>query len=161
MADVTETRLPGVGVRHDFTTAHGERVGVLLHRSGRRELMVYRRDDPDTATTVMHLDADDTRTLAELLGGAQVSETITAVQQQLEGVAIEWITLPATSSLVGATIADGQLRTRTGTSVVAVVRGATTVPAPEPTHEFAAGDIVVAVGTPNGLAQLRNLLLDT
>ncbi len=47
MADVTEVRLPRVGVRHEFTTAEGERIGVLSHRNGRREIVVYDRDDPD------------------------------------------------------------------------------------------------------------------
>ena len=34
MADVTETQLPGVGVRHEFTTADGERVAVLTTAAG-------------------------------------------------------------------------------------------------------------------------------
>ena len=159
MAEVSETLLPGVGVRHEFTTAGGERVGVLSHRSGRRELVVYGRDDPDAATAVVHLSVDDTRTLAELLGASQVSEAVGAVQQQLEGLAIDWITLPPGSRFAQATIAEGQFRTRTGASIVAVVRGGTTIPAPGPEHRFASGDVAVAVGTPQGLAQLRDLLV--
>jgi K+:H+ antiporter subunit KhtT len=69
MAEVTETPLPGVGVRHEFTTAAGERLVILSHRTGRREIAVYDRADPDASTTVLHLTPDDTRTLAELLGG--------------------------------------------------------------------------------------------
>ncbi len=159
MAEVTETRLPGVGVRHEFTTSSGERVAVLVHRSGRRELMTYHRDDPDAATTILHLSSDDTRTLAELLGATQVSEALTAVQQQLEGLAIDWITLPPGSRFATATIAEGQFRTRTGVSIVAVVRGDTTIAAPGPDHRFQPGDVAVAVGTPQGLAQLRDLLV--
>ncbi|MBW3613846.1 MAG: cation:proton antiporter regulatory subunit [Actinobacteria bacterium] len=159
MAEVRETRLPGVGVRHEFTTASGERLAVLSHRSGRRELVIYDRQDPDAATTVLHLSGDDTRTLAELLGATQVSEALTAVQQQLQGLAMEWITLPRGSRFANATIGDGQFRTRTGVSIVAVLRGETTIPAPGPEHRFQADDIVVAVGTPEGLAQLRDLLL--
>ncbi|HEX2038295.1 MAG TPA: cation:proton antiporter regulatory subunit [Acidimicrobiales bacterium] len=159
MPEVTETPLPGVGVRHEFTTSAGERVAVLFHRSGRRELVVYDADDPDTGRTVLHLDPDDTRTLAELLGATQVSEALTAVQQQLEGLAIEWITVPVRSRFAGATIAEGEFRTRTGTSIVAVVRGDSTIPAPGPDHRFVPGDVAVAVGTPEGLAQLRELLV--
>ena len=55
MSEVTETQLPGVGVRHEFVTAGGERVAVLTHRTGRRELAVYDRADPDACTTVLHL----------------------------------------------------------------------------------------------------------
>ena len=158
MADVTETQLPGVGVRHEFTTADGERVGVLTHRSGRREIVVYARDDPDASLSVLHLSPGDTRTLAELLGASQVSEAVTAVQQQVEGLAIDWIAMPRESAFAGSTIADGRFRTSTGASVIAVLRGATTIPAPEPDFAFEAGDVIVGVGTPQGLTELRTLL---
>ncbi len=127
MAEVSETRLPGVGIRHEFTTNGGERVAVLSHRSGRREIVVYDRDDKDAASTVLHLSRDDTRTLAELLGAAQVSEAVAAVQQQIEGLAIDWIRIPETSKLAGGTIGDGQFRTRTGSSVVAIVVSSRTI----------------------------------
>jgi TrkA domain protein len=159
MPDVSETPLPGVGVRHEFVTAGGERVAVLTHRTGRRELAIYDRADPDAFTTVLHLSAEDTRTLAELLGATAVHEAVTAVQQRLEGLAIDWVTVPGKSGSVGTTIGEGAFRTRTGASIVAVVRGETTIPAPGPDHGFEAGDVVVAVGTPDGLAQLRALLV--
>ncbi len=157
MTEVTETHLPGVGVRHEFVTAAGERLAVLSHRTGRREIAVYDRADPDSCSTVMHLNSDDTRTLAELLGGGPVSEAAAAVQQ-LEGVAIDWIRIQEGSAHAGATIGEGQFRTRTGTSVVALVRGDDTLPAPGPEAALEAGDVVVAVGTPDGLRQLRGLL---
>lgn len=158
MAEVSETPLPGVGVRHEFSTAGGERVAVLTHRTGRRELAIYDRADPDACTTVLHLSADDTRTLAELLGASPVSEAVAAVQQQVEGLAIDWVTVPPESSFVGTTIAEGAFRTRTGVSIVAVLRGPVTVPAPGPEHRFEAGDVLVAVGTAQGLAGFRRLL---
>ncbi|HYH52374.1 MAG TPA: TrkA C-terminal domain-containing protein [Acidimicrobiia bacterium] len=159
MPDVSETPLPGVGVRHEFVTAGGERLAVLTHRTGRRELAIYDRSDPDRCTTVLHLSADDTRTLAELLGASHVSEAVAAVQQRLEGLAIDWITIPPAATVVGTTIAEGAFRTRTGTSIVALVRDGTTIPAPGPEHRFTGGDVAVAVGTTDGLAQLRTLLV--
>jgi len=159
MPDVSETPLPGVGVRHEFVTAGGERVAVLTHRTGRRELAIYDQSDPDRCTAVLHLSHDDTRTLAELLGASPVSEAVSAVQQRLEGLAIDWVTIPAGSAVIQATIAEGAFRSRTGASIVAVVRGGTTLPAPGPDHRFEAGDVAVAVGTTDGLAQLRDLLV--
>jgi len=158
MADVRETLLPGVGVRHEFTTAGGERVAVLTHRTGRRELAVYDRADPDACMAVIHLSAEDTRALGELLGTSQVSEALVAVQQRVEGLSIDWLTITEDSPFAGATIADGQFRTRTGTSIVAVVRGDTTIPAPGPETRFEAHDVVVAVGTGEGLERLGSLL---
>lgn len=158
MSQVTETQLPGVGVRHDFVTHEGDRIGVLSHRTGRRELLLYDRDDPDACRSVVHLDVEDTRTLGELLGASKVSESVAAVQQQVEGLAIDWITVGRGSAYAGATIADSELRTRTGVSIVAVVRGDSTVPAPEPSFALGAGDVAVVVGTPEGIATAFDLL---
>ena len=157
MPEVTEVRLPGVGVRHEYTTSEGERVGVVSHRSGRREIVVYDRQDPDRCRSILHLSPDDTRTLAELLGAPHLSEALASVQR-IEGLAIDWVTVPEGSSFVGSTIGDGQFRSRTGASIVAVVRRNTPIPSPGPDHRFEAGDVAVAVGTQEGLAQLRHLI---
>ncbi len=157
MADVTEVRLPGVGVRHEYTTAEGERIGVLSHRSGRHEIVVYDRDDPDRSRAILHLSADDTRTLAELLGAPHLSEALASVQR-VEGLAIDWVTVAPRSAAAGSTIGEGRYRAVTGASIVAVLRGETTVPSPGPGQRLEAGDVAVAVGTPEGLARLRELL---
>ena len=31
------------------TTARGRRIGIISHRNGRRDLVIYDREDPDTA----------------------------------------------------------------------------------------------------------------
>lgn len=158
MADVTETPLPGVGVRHDFTTDSGERVGVIVHRNGRRELVHYDRTDPDVCRTVMYLSAGDSRIMAELLGASRVAEAVGAVQHDLEGLSIDWITVPAGAASVGHTIGEAAIRTRTGVSIVAVLRQGRTLPAPGPEHILVAGDVAVAVGTPAGLEQAHRIL---
>ena len=157
VAEVRETVLPGVGVRHEFATTSGDRVAVLTHRSGRREIALYDKADPDACLAVVHLGAQDAHTLAELLGASQVSEALVAVQQQVEGLAIDWLAVEPGSKFDGTTIADLQIRTQTGVSVVAVIRGDTTIAAPTPDVRFEAGDVVVAVGTADGLSRLRHL----
>lgn len=158
MAEVTETQLPGVGVRYEFTTAKGDRVGVLHHHSGRREIFVADPADPDVARSVLELSPDDSRTVTELLGATQVTEALQAVRQRIEGLTLEWIDIPPKSSMAGCTIGEGELRTRTGASVVAVIRGDTSEPAPGPDFVLQAGDVAVAVGTAEGLELLRQAL---
>ncbi len=159
MAIVRETKLPGVGVRQEFTTSDGDVVGVLQYHDGRHDVLVYDKEDPDTCSSLLHLDDEDTRTLAELLGASQITEGIGAVQQQVEGLLLEWIALPMGSPAIGTTIGEGMYRTRTGASIVAVIRRGTSIPAPDPDFAFAADDTVVAVGTAEGVAVLRSLLV--
>ncbi len=158
MAEVSETPLPGVGIRYDFLTADGDRVGVLAHRTGRRELLVYDRDDPDACANVLRLDSDDTHTLAELLGASQVSERLADLQQHVEGLTIDWLRVGASSACSGCTLREAALRSETGVSIVAVVRGDQTIPAPGGDFQLQTGDTAVAVGTPEGIKELFHLL---
>jgi len=158
MAQVREIKLPGVGVRHEFTTEAGQDVGVLVRHDGRREILVYDTDDPDACSSLVTLSAADTRTVAELLGASQVTEAVSAVQQEIEGLAIEWLEVAPTSPAAGATIGDGMYRTQTGSSIVAIIRAGQSIPAPGPEHDLQAGDVIVAVGTVEGLASMRELM---
>lgn len=158
MSEVRETKLPGVGVRYEFTTEDGHDIGVIVHHDGRREMLVYEEDDPDACSSIVNLSETDTHTLGEIFGVSHVSETVAAVRHEIEGLAIEWIDVPEGSAAVDSTIGEGAYRTRTGASIVAVIRGAETVAAPGPEFGFAAGDVVVSVGTVEGLDVLRTLL---
>jgi TrkA domain protein len=158
MPVVRETKLPGVGVRHEFTAADGSTIGVVEFHDGHADLVVYDRVDPDRCTSMLHHTEDDTRTLASLLGASQITAGMGDVQQQIEGLLFRWIAIPTTSPAVGHTIGDGQYRTRTGASIVAVLRGGGSVPAPGPEFVLEGGDTVVAVGTNDGLDSLGSLL---
>lgn len=159
MATVRETNLPGIGVKHDFTTEDGRDVGVLVHRDGRRDIVVYDADDPDICSAQISFSAPDTRTLSELLGASRVTEAIGVVTQEIEGLGIEWLPISSDSPAVGITIGQGAYRTRTGASIVAVIRGATAHPAPDPDFRIEDGDTVVAAGTVDGLSALSDLIV--
>jgi len=154
MSDVQETDLPGIGKRFDFETSSGDRVGVIVHRTGRRDLLLYSRHDPDSCEAVLDLSEADVLTLVEVLGGSRITAHLTAVQQEVEGLAIDWIEVDASSQWAGKSLAEAAVHTRTGVSVVAIMRGDETVPAPAADTVLRPGDRVVAVGTPRGVSQL-------
>jgi TrkA domain protein len=84
MVDVRETKLPGVGVRHEFTTDGGNQVGVLVHHDGRREILVYDSEDPDVCTTLVNLTANDTRTMSAA-GDRGVGDRVDPARRCLAG----------------------------------------------------------------------------
>lgn len=156
--DIFETPLPGIGTRFEFESADGDRMAVVVRRDGQRELIVYDHDDPDTSLSSVGLSSADAAALVELLGGSRVTERLVSLRQEVEGLAIEWITLVAGRGLVGRSIGDGRIRTATGASVVAVIRDETSVPAPGPEFVFAAGDVVLVMGTPDGVRKAAEIL---
>lgn len=149
--EVFETRLPGVGVRYEFTNADGERIGVLVRRDGRREIALYDDDDPDACRAVVRLEQQEASALVELLGGSKVTERLADLRHEVEGLSIEWITMPPTGGLTGSTIGAGRIRTTTGASVVAVIRGERSIPGPGPELQFEPGDVVLLMGTAEGV----------
>jgi TrkA domain protein len=158
MSEIQEVKLPGVGYRYEFQTAEGKRIGVISHRTGLREIYVSRADDPDEFKRVLGLSADDARTLAELLGATRVAQQLAELQQRIEGLVIDWLPVREDSAYVGGTIGDARVRTRTGVSVVAIVRGEDAVPAPGPGERLQSGDYLVVVGTARGVEQVAELL---
>lgn len=151
MADVTETKLPGIGVRYDFETSSGSRIGVLVHRTGRRDLLVYSANDPESCVLSLELDSADARTLTELLGASRIAEELTAMQQDLAGLAIDWIRIDPGSEWAGQSLEDARVHTTTGVSVVAIIGEGPPVAAPGASDVLAPDAIAVAVGTPDGL----------
>ena len=70
MVEIEESELPGVGWCYRFSTAQGERVEVLAHRTGERELLLGAPDDPDAYRVVVRLSSEESGTLAGLLTAA-------------------------------------------------------------------------------------------
>jgi TrkA domain protein len=158
LSRIEEVSLPGVGLRLQFVTSDGIRVGVVHHRTGRRELFICDQDDPDTVTTSLDLSDEDSHALAEALGASSVVESLTDLKQQVEGLAIDWLTVEAGTPYVGRTVGDARIRTRTGVSVVAVIRAESPFPAPGPEFSLESGDTLVVVGTPEGIESVVAIL---
>jgi len=104
--EVEETALPGIGVRRDFVTRRGRRVGVVLHRSGRRDLLVYDPRDPDACSETITLTGEEADVFAELLGAPRIVERLTALNEQAAGLVSEQIPIPTGSRYVGRTLGE-------------------------------------------------------
>ncbi|MFP5310187.1 MAG: cation:proton antiporter regulatory subunit [Actinomycetes bacterium] len=156
--EIEETPLPGVGVRYGFDGADGRHVTVLVRRSGGRAVYVSSAADPDRADQVLDLDPADARTLADLLGGGEVSRELDALEDAMAGVGIDWITVDPASPGEGRTIGQLQVRSTTGVIIAAVLRtGELVATSPGPDLVLEAGDTVVVIGEPRDLPRVRDL----
>jgi TrkA domain protein len=152
--DIQETALPGVGLGHEFTACASRHLGVVSYRTGRRDLLLY---DPDTCHEVVRLTHEEADALADLLSASRLTGHLAELQQRVR-LAISWLTNGERSPYAGGTIVDTQTRSRTGVSIVTVLRARTAFPAPTPSFGFQAGDTAVVVGTLAGIRALAGLL---
>jgi len=160
MTDVNETQLPGVGLRHEFVCESGQRVGLITRHSGRRELLVLDEDDPDYVAESVALNPEEARVLADLLGGSTLAERFDDLRQHIAGLSIDWLPVSPRSRFVGAALGATEMRTRTGVSVIAILRAGSAIPAPGPDDVLRAADTVVVVGLADGIDAAARLLAE-
>lgn len=158
MPNVQETALPGVGVRHEFATKGGDRIGVLNHRTGNRDLLLYSHNDPDACAEVVRLNEEDARALAELLGASQVSQNVANMRQEAGGLSIDWLPINPSWSCSGCRIQDTGLRGTTGVVIVAVLRDGRMMRVAGDDFQLMPGDTAVVVGTRESIGQAQSLL---
>lgn len=156
MGRVEVTTLPGVGVMRTFLTAADDWIGVLELPSGRRQLFVDDPSDPDTRRLAAELNPDDSRVLAELLGGHDEEESADTSPTGL----VDWVQIPRASSVDGQALADLRLRSETGATVVAVLRDHTHTDI-DPAFRLQAGDIVILTGGQPALQSAVSRLRET
>ena len=156
--ELFETPIPGVGVRYEFTSAAGERLGDVVRRDGRRDLVLYDEKDPDACRDTVILTPEESAALVELFGGTKITERIADLRQDVEGLSIEWVTVEPGRGLADRTIGDGRIRTLTGASVVAVLRGERSIPGPGPDFVLQPGDVALVVGSVAGVQAAQRLL---
>ncbi|GAA3102869.1 cation:proton antiporter regulatory subunit [Streptosporangium carneum] len=155
--DVEQTALPGIGLRHEFTTRSGRRIGVVSHRTGRRDLVIYDPTDPDRACETVKLNDEEADALAELLGAPRIVQRLNALHREVEGLVSLQLPIPPGTPYAGRAMGDARVRTRTGASIVAVVRGGQVFASPGPDFTLDGGDVVVVVGSPESTSAVSDI----
>jgi TrkA domain protein len=154
---VTSRVLPGIGVCQELELQDGRRMGVVTRRNGQRDLVLY-DEDGDGAAETLQLSGEEANLLAELLGAPQLVARLADLQRGADSVVTEQLPLPAGSPYAGRPLGETRARTRTGASIVAVLRDGSTHASPGPDFPLHAGDLVVTVGTRDGVDRVARIL---
>ena len=156
--EVKEVLLPGVGLRYEFDNADGNRIGVIARRSGDFEVVVYGAADPDQARPVFRLTDEEAEALAQILGAPAVGGTLRGPDQGGARLDAGQVEIVATSPFVDRPLGDTKARTRTGASIVAIVRDEEVLASPGPAEVLHADDVLVVIGTEDGIARVRRIV---
>lgn len=154
------TPLPGVGTQYDIVTRAGRHISVVCHQDGRRFIGFYSADDPDACQATVPLDSDEARSLAQLITPDDGTPDLGTGELDLDLVT-ERVEVTAHSPYRGRPMGDTQARTRTGASIVAVLRRTGPIPSPGPDFRLESGDKLVVVGTREGVDDLAEIISGT
>jgi TrkA domain protein len=139
--------LPGVGKKVSFQTAEKQKVVIIIHHSGKRDLYFFQDTDEDEVDFFLTLTSEETREMgAQLLGATYQPVDDDKMQIFQKQLVMEWIKLTPDSPFVDKQIAESRIRTHTGASVIAVKHGDEMTVSPDIHMVLKAGDTVMAAG---------------
>jgi TrkA domain protein len=145
--NVQEHDLPGVGKKFACTTNEGDRLTLIIHNTGHRELYFFERGE-DFPTQALRLEDAEARKLGALMGGAYFQPAVAESMEMVLGqLSVDWLPLQAGSPLADRTVADTRMRERTGASIIAIIRGGEARPNPQPDETLRAGDTLMVIGS--------------
>ena len=156
--EVKEVLLPGVGLRYEFENHDGDRIGVVARRTGDFEVVLYAATDPDQARSVFRLTEEEADALAQILGAPRIVERFADLTKEVPGLDAGQVKIVAGSGFVDRPLGETRARTRTGASIVAIVRDETVLASPGPSEVLRAGDVLVVIGTQDGIAGVQRIV---
>lgn len=122
MSSISEINLPGIGRKFQIETLSGDRLIVIIHDDGRRELYHYQRNRFDRAVSVLTLTDGEARQIAGIVGGlTYVPKALPTEEVVLDDLVLEWFTIEKGAFCIGKTIREIQARTLTGASIVSLI----------------------------------------
>ncbi|TDC72149.1 cation:proton antiporter regulatory subunit [Streptomyces hainanensis] len=151
------TPLPGVGTQYDIAARDGRHISVVAHEDGRRFIGFFDPEDPDACQGTVALDADEAERLASIIAPQRQAVTLPESELGLDLVT-ERIPIEPDSPYRGRPMGDTRARTRTGASIVAVLRRIGAHPSPGPDFRLEAGDTLLVVGTREGVSDLADII---
>ncbi len=149
--------LPGIGVCQEVGLRDGRRIGIVTRRNGQRELVLY-DEEGDGAVDTIAMSDDEANAVAEILGAPQLTVRLAMLQRQADELIVEQLPIPPDSPFGDRPLGDTQARTRTGASIVAILRHGAALPSPAPDFVLHTGDLVVTVGTQDAVDQVARIL---
>lgn len=157
---IRESELPGIGQKFEIITRNNEKIVIVIHDDGRREIYHFGTDHEESISSVIFNDSES-RQIAAIIGGMVYKpQALETIEMALEGLAIEWFKVEPGAKAIGQTIGDIDIRSNYNVTVIAILqRNMRKQLSPGPESVIESGDTLVISGERKELKKLIKELL--
>ena len=96
--------------------------------------------------------------MAQILGAPRIAERFTELTREVPGLEAGQIHIEPGSPFVDRSLGETHARTRTGASMVAIVRDEDVLASPGPAEMLLAGDVLIVIGTEEAIAAVEQIV---
>lgn len=160
MTLIRESDLPGIGRKFVINTRSRDKIVIVVHDDGRREIHHFDNDDPDENISMVTLDDSEARRVGGILGGmSYMPKALESVDMAFDDMVIEWYKVEPGAKSSGQTIGALHIRKRTGAAIIAIVkRDQMKVVNPGPEQTIKEGATLVMLGDREQVKACKRLI---
>ncbi len=161
MGMIRESDLPGIGKKFQVEMRSGDKMVIVIHDDGRRELYHFEEDDQEESKSLVTLDDEEARQVAAIIGGMSYKpKALETIEVSLEELVIEWCKVEPHFKCANKSIAELQVRQRTGATILATVEKNNQKINPGPEARLLPDMTLVVAGERKQIKMLKDLLLN-
>ncbi len=156
---IRETDLPGIGRKVQVSTRSGDKLVIVIHDDGRRELYHFKYEDLDESISMITLTDAEARQVAGIIGGLTYKpKALESAEIALNDLVIEWVKMEPGFTAVNKSIAELRVRQQTGATIIAIVRQNGTKVSPGPDEIFTKDATLVVAGERDQIKAFNQLI---
>ncbi|WP_019241555.1 MULTISPECIES: cation:proton antiporter regulatory subunit [Bacillus] len=145
--NIRESELPGIGCKFEVITKENEKMVIVIHDDGRREMYHFDTDHEESISSVALTDSE-ARKIAAILGGMVYKpQALETIEMALDGLMIEWFKVSQNAPIISRTIGEIDIRNSYNVTIIAVLKNTMKkLYSPGPDSVIDAGDTLVISG---------------
>ena len=162
MTTIRESDLPGIGRKFEINTRSADKLVIVVHEDGKREIHHFDYDDPDESISMVTLDDTEARRVGAILGGmVYMPGALETVDIAFDDMVIEWYKVEPKSKSIGKTMGELNVRNQTGATIIAVInKDQNKIISPGPEQIIKGGATLVIIGERGQIKECKKLITD-
>jgi TrkA domain protein len=160
--NIREIELPGIGKKFEVITKSKDKIVIIIHDDGRRDLYYFDQDDYEESIASTTFDDTEARQIAAIIGGMTYApKALETIEMAFDDLVIEWFNVETKAVAVNQTIGQLDIRQSYEVNIIAIIkrRNHKKIHTPGPETLLEEGDTVIVSGQRNQVKKIVKEIL--